>query len=39
MVEELNKKEMKQLRKSAKKFLKNKNWTDEEKINIIIHMA
>ena len=35
MVEELTKKELKQLRKSAKKFLFNKKFSDEEKIEIL----
>ena len=35
MVEELSKKELKHLRKSAKKFLFNKKFTDEEKIEIL----
>ena len=35
MVEELSKKEIKQLRRSAKKFLYNKNITKEDKIEIL----
>ena len=35
MVEKLTKKEIKQLRRTAKKFLYNKNLTDEEKIEIL----
>lgn len=35
MVEELSKKELKKLRKSAKKFLKNKKINDEDKIEML----
>ena len=37
MVKELSKKEMKHLRKSAKKFLDDKTKSDEEKIEILFH--
>ena len=35
MVEELSKKEIKKLRKSARKFLKNNKYNDDEKIEIL----
>ena len=37
MVKELSKKEIKQLRKTARRFLEDKNKTDEEKIEILFH--
>ena len=37
MVQELTKDEIKQLRKTARKFLNNKSESNEEKVNIIFH--
>ena len=39
MVEELTKKEIKSLRKSAKKFLFNKKLSSDEKINILFKVV
>ena len=37
MVEELSKDEIKQLRRTARKFLKDKSVTDDEKVDILFH--
>ena len=37
MVQELTKDEIKNLRKTARKFLNDKSKSDEEKVNILFH--